>query len=340
MSSVVIYTAENDENHLLGRPGQYVGKANWSDTRDPDSVDIYSVETFANSQDLGRRQAYLKTVTQSVAAFCEYNFTEGLVLLRISCHLTPAQAADYDNALAGRTTSATAPQAIPSPTAPITLPSPPASSPSPAANQPASVALSGTFKDTLPAGTQGQLAVIEFGGTIQDDGTVPVILRNNTGSAVENIEVDGSARDSAGALAGSGQSQGITPYSVGAGKVAFGYVYFSSDLVGRKLTFQFTASGSAPRAAPAQRDLPAKEVNKVAGGDIVGSTKNLTDIKLAFVGANIICFDSAQQPTFSKTGGFGNPDTLQPGQSTTFTISLYGKPCVSFLIGVTGNSAS
>ncbi len=103
-----VYTAENDPNELLGRPGQYTGKASFKDTRLPpdelagDSSDVAnggSVETFDNEDDAIKRQEYLETVTQGVPMFAEYAYRNDTVLLRLSKRLTPDQASDYEAAL-------------------------------------------------------------------------------------------------------------------------------------------------------------------------------------------------------------------------------------------------
>jgi len=102
-----IYTAENDPNELLGRPGQYSGKVTFKDTRlstddlAGDSFDVRnggSIETFENEEDAATRQEYLKAVSE-IPMFAEYAFREGTVLLRVSTRLTPSQAAEYEAAL-------------------------------------------------------------------------------------------------------------------------------------------------------------------------------------------------------------------------------------------------
>jgi hypothetical protein len=101
------YTAENDPNELLGRPGQYTSKIIFKDTRlKPDPIasefDVQnggSVEVFENEDDAIRRQDYLEGITQSFAPFNEYAYREGTVLLRLSHRLTPQQADEYEAAL-------------------------------------------------------------------------------------------------------------------------------------------------------------------------------------------------------------------------------------------------
>lgn len=101
------YTAENDVNKLLGRPGQYIGKLNFKDTRlsSPDQgvnisvPDGGSIEVFANTTDAKNRFTYIQSISKSgVSLFAEYEYLEGVAILRLSPQLTPAQAAQYEAA--------------------------------------------------------------------------------------------------------------------------------------------------------------------------------------------------------------------------------------------------
>jgi hypothetical protein len=104
----VIYTAATDPNALLGRPGQYIGKINFKDTRIPDSgtqgADISvddggSIEVFSTTEDATKRLKYVQGIATSISLFSEYDYQDGLVLLRVSHLLTPDQAQEYDTAL-------------------------------------------------------------------------------------------------------------------------------------------------------------------------------------------------------------------------------------------------
>jgi hypothetical protein len=100
-----VYTAETDLNHLLGRPGQYTGKAEFTDTRLPASGDQGanisvsdggSVEVFATVTDAQHRFAYIQGLsTSGNALFAEYEYLDGEAILRVSNALTPAQVAAY-----------------------------------------------------------------------------------------------------------------------------------------------------------------------------------------------------------------------------------------------------
>lgn len=98
------YTADNDANHLMGRPGQYIGKLNFKDTRISSSdtgvkigvPDGGSIEVFANTTDARHRFAYIQAIsTSGVAMFAEYEYLDGDAILRISPQLSPSQATQY-----------------------------------------------------------------------------------------------------------------------------------------------------------------------------------------------------------------------------------------------------
>jgi hypothetical protein len=104
ITSELIFTAENEPNQLLGRPRQYTAKGAWKDSRiraegDPGLSTGGSVEIFANEGDRKSRQDYIATVATS-PLLAEYAYAKGVVLVRVSKGLTPAQASDYEKAVA------------------------------------------------------------------------------------------------------------------------------------------------------------------------------------------------------------------------------------------------
>lgn len=96
------YTASSDPNKLLGRPGQYNGKANFRDRflsgAGFDVENGGSVETFSNTTAARKRFNYVSSVTESSPLFAEYDYLEGTVFLRLSHELTPKQAKVYERA--------------------------------------------------------------------------------------------------------------------------------------------------------------------------------------------------------------------------------------------------
>lgn len=96
------YTASSDPNELLGRPGQYNGKANFRDRfirgTGFDVENGGSVETFSNTANARRRFNYVSHVTETSPLLTEYDYLEGTVFLRLSHKLTPKQAKVYERA--------------------------------------------------------------------------------------------------------------------------------------------------------------------------------------------------------------------------------------------------
>lgn len=109
---VNVYNAETDPVSRLGRPGQYIGKAIFQDSRLPlvlqqgqDVISFQSsggiVETFNNTKELEDRKKALSLARQQFpAAFPEYQYQNGVVLLRLGHVLTPDQAKAYEAAIA------------------------------------------------------------------------------------------------------------------------------------------------------------------------------------------------------------------------------------------------
>jgi hypothetical protein len=104
IAKVEVYTAENDPNSLLGRPDQYITKANFSDSRIDEPIADHigvdnggSIETFDNAQDAKKRYDYISEISKSAPMFAEYEYLIDKAILRISKHLTPEQAAEYEN---------------------------------------------------------------------------------------------------------------------------------------------------------------------------------------------------------------------------------------------------
>lgn len=97
-----IFDAESDPNHLLGRPGQYVAKASFWDSRigDPERDDASgTIEIFRAERDLLRRMRYVEEIGQRMPMLLQYQFRKGLILVRLDKRFTPAQAREYEQVL-------------------------------------------------------------------------------------------------------------------------------------------------------------------------------------------------------------------------------------------------
>jgi hypothetical protein len=137
-----VYTADTDPNKLLGRPGGYLSKTAFSDSRVRPSllgasVDSLgrggSVEVFGDEEAATTRHNYLQEIGKRAPVFTEYDYQNGPVLLRVSHQLSPSQAADYESALKALTKADTVP------TAPAVEAAPKPVDPSPASTGPAVV---------------------------------------------------------------------------------------------------------------------------------------------------------------------------------------------------------
>jgi hypothetical protein len=101
------YTAENDPDTLLGRPGQSTSKVNFQDTRLPPEGEEFStdsggaVEVFAIVDDARRRKEYIEGLGRALPSAVESDYLHGRVLLRLTRRLTPEQAGQYEVVLRG-----------------------------------------------------------------------------------------------------------------------------------------------------------------------------------------------------------------------------------------------
>jgi hypothetical protein len=104
-------TAANDPNELLGRPGQYTGKAFFHDARlpaeknslHPELIDADSggsVEVFASEADAKKRADYVQAITESSGLFAEYSYLRGAAFIRVTGKLTPDQVKIYERTAA------------------------------------------------------------------------------------------------------------------------------------------------------------------------------------------------------------------------------------------------
>lgn len=104
ISNISVVTAENDSNNMLGRPGQYTGKAFFYDARHPKTPDggdenENTVEVFASANEAKARSDYIKSVTEGSPFLLQYHVLRGKVLVRLAKSLTPAEAKEYEQAL-------------------------------------------------------------------------------------------------------------------------------------------------------------------------------------------------------------------------------------------------
>jgi hypothetical protein len=103
------YTAEDDPNKKLGRPGQYTSKTAFADSRVPkeglpdDNTQVEhggGVEVFPDEAGANARKELIQAAGKSLGGLiAEYDYVKGGVLVRVSSKLTPDQAKEYEIAL-------------------------------------------------------------------------------------------------------------------------------------------------------------------------------------------------------------------------------------------------
>lgn len=199
--------------------------------------------------------------------------------------------------------------------------------------------LAGTAQPTLPNGSEGKVDVVASGPIVPSPSgiSVPIVLRNMTADAITSIDVAAAATDASGTILGSGQSQGMNPTSVPSGGVALGYVYFAPNTeIPADAKLEFTVASQPVKGLPYFRDLKIEQAN-LAGQNIAGKAANSSQDTLnGPYGVHVTCFDESGN-LLSTLIDFASPAAdIAAGQSVTFQVPLFDRPCPSFLLGVSG----
>lgn len=105
----IVQTAATDPNQKLGRPDEYIGSAQFEDTRieqpepmselefnEPDLPVGGVIEIFENEEDLQSRKKHIEQVYEMMPMAKQYMYAHKLGLLRLEYALTPEQAKEYE----------------------------------------------------------------------------------------------------------------------------------------------------------------------------------------------------------------------------------------------------
>ena len=191
----------------------------------------------------------------------------------------------------------------------------------------------------VPDGVVGELSIVVVGNPQSNQDSVPVIVRNRTSEPLAGIEVTGTARNAAGALVGSGASQGFAPELVLPGEWSVGYVYFDSGKLEDDTEYDLTATGSEPDEFTGSVDVKVVEASRTKGqfGDqLVGIVENPTDAEVGGpIDVLVACFDKAGE-LLTTTSDFVEGDSLPPGGTGSFSVDLFDDPCENWAIGSSG----
>lgn len=199
--------------------------------------------------------------------------------------------------------------------------------------------LAGTATPTFPAGTAGKVDVVASGPVVASPGgtQVPIAVRNGTPDTISSINVTGAVMDPTGKILGSGQSQELNPASVPSGGVALGTIYFNPNTkIPADAKLEFTVASRKLEGKPYLQDLKIDQANAVSDSITGKATNTSGDTVTGPFGVDVTCFDD-KGALLSQYVGYASPSAaLAEGQSVTFQVPLFGKPCPTFLVGVSG----
>lgn len=94
-----IYDESTDPNNLLGRPGQYVEKMNFTDARGHKTPLDCSIEVFPDNATAATRKNYIDSIGKAASIYAAYSYLHHNVLVRISFAVLPKDADAYRQAL-------------------------------------------------------------------------------------------------------------------------------------------------------------------------------------------------------------------------------------------------
>jgi hypothetical protein len=189
----------------------------------------------------------------------------------------------------------------------------------------------------IPEGGDGTLDIVLIGKP--NGSEVPVVIRNDTDEALQDLTVSGTARDSGGALIGSGSADDLVPSIIQPGEWGFGSVSFGAADLPADAGFDLEAQGSPFDPTDiGDVDLETKEVRQTTGengGQIVGILENTSDAKvLGPISVLAICFDG-DEPV-ATVSGYTDIDDVEAGGTTPFSLDLFDTACPAFAIGGSG----
>jgi hypothetical protein len=200
--------------------------------------------------------------------------------------------------------------------------------------------LKGTATPSLPAGDPGKVSVVQIGPLDKDasgSAKLPIAFRNNTPDGISHVDWAGTAR-SGGAIVATGSSQGTIPAQVRPGEIGLAFIFFqvNTTLPPEDAKYDFTVNSVAANTN-SYNTAPLRVTEVNPGGDsLVGGAVNDTGKKgEGPFAVSVYCFDGDNIK--SEHGGFAEQQgPLSPGGQATFTVTLYGAPCPTFAVGVSG----
>lgn len=93
-----VHTEETDPNKLLGRPGQYLAKVNWTERGGEATIEVYP-----DAESAKKRAEYVETIGKNSPMLLQYVYVHPTrhAVLRLPKELTPKQAEVWRKILMG-----------------------------------------------------------------------------------------------------------------------------------------------------------------------------------------------------------------------------------------------
>ena len=185
----------------------------------------------------------------------------------------------------------------------------------------AALGVYGPMVELLEPGRADSLSIVARGKYQQ--GSVAVVVRNNTTKTFRTIEINGDVRDAEGKVTQTVTGFQFYPSPIAPGGLILGQLYFDQpinqgDEVKIKVKGQEASSfdlGAFP--------MEMIEFNVLDDGRVTGSVRNQSDKTTTNRGYTILlCFDEGDTPVWSETGSV--EDGLAPGKVAAFEFGQFG----------------
>lgn len=194
--------------------------------------------------------------------------------------------------------------------------------------------MSGNAWEFVPEGEPGEVSIVAWAGPHSQLGEISVLVRNNSGETISNIEVKSEFRDMSGKLLGVGDVSSFEPNIVEPGGIAFGLsmggkVSDQNADVNLRLTYDVDTNFVIGQ------NLEFIQ-SEWSGDRILGEFRNPTEKPMSVIHLSYACFDENGE-LINVGWGSANGD-LGPGETTTFQAADDGpdsSQCERYLI--TGN---
>lgn len=184
----------------------------------------------------------------------------------------------------------------------------------------------------LPLGTEGEISVVAA-GLVDRRGNMPIIVRNNTGQPVVNINASVTVRAADGSLLGTGDAEDFSPTYVVPGGLAIAEAEFDAT-VPSDAGFEFRVVAEDASTSTFYRDLEIAEYNQI-GTRLLGMLLNSTGVSLQGIRVQAICLDDSLDP-LAYGSRYTDQDSVDNGDQLPFDMVVDVSTCSKVIIASKG----